>query len=762
MTQAPGTDSVEALRSVVEAAVRLTSVDSPETGDGAIDAGALADRLAQLRDLARSLERSDLLPLINELEQTVAWLERQGGAGRDAPAAMRSALDLLLSRLSDDAPSGWTARQLAAIVNLRGLRRQPLKSPPPWAAPDPEGWFSPAAATAARSLADFRRGLLGLLAGPPADGLAVLARVCRRLDAADPGPRQPGTWGLAARIFDAAARTGAAHVRMALRRFATILESLLRNPETADPAVAVGLWVDAGVLEQLLCRDDSASRAADTAEAEFYGAASAALRAGATPASVIAALLDELMARGAYAEWLELAGVARQGADPDRLAAWLDRRSGPTPTTPGPAVLPAAVADHFERAEATLDRLEAEAAEPGLPSSRAGAPADRGTIPVDEALLEHLNIAAAEIRGARSRAEVNLGSLRGGLQDMERTIRALRAQLEQLEVESSAEGIAGPIPGGSAAGEGDMPEKLGALSRSIDELQGLQDALHALTEETESVLASQAGEDGELERGLLETRLAPLSDQLGRWTEAVEKVIGGGSEHLRVTGGEVMLERRMASALSDALAPLLGACAAASAGPLVLAVSQPRFDLDLELRYPGAAPDPGAWAAFRGDAELLGALVSRDAGASETTIRVILPGPPRSMDVVHVTSAGQRYALPVAGVAGARNRSGFEEADPAGAGCPALAAVLGLPAAGAAATAEPTNQVLLTTDGDGTVAVGVDAIHQRERVLARSPGPLLADNPWIWAVVVNEHRPPTLVLDCRTIVSALVLSAVSA
>jgi hypothetical protein len=41
-------------------------------------------------------------------------------------------------------------------------------------------------------------------------------------------------------------------------------------------------------------------------------------------------------------------------------------------------------------------------------------------------------------------------------------------------------------------------------------------------------------------------------------------------------------------------------------------------------------------------------------------------------------------------------------------------------------------------------------------MLARSPGSLLANNPWILAVILNEHAPPTLVLDLPALVPALI------
>ena len=172
-----------------------------------------------------------------------------------------------------------------------------------------------------------------------------------------------------------------------------------------------------------------------------------------------------------------------------------------------------------------------------------------------------------------------------------------------------------------------------------------------------------------------------------------------------------------------------------------------------------------AWSALAAGFEPLGAVASRVENEETLSCCIVLPGPPQSVEVLLVGVGGQRFALPVAGVAGVLHRPQIAEADfadDAEAERANLAALLGWPDESPEADAESTNQVLLASGPQQRVACLVDAVYQRERVLVRSPGPLLANNPWVWAVIVREHSPPTLVLDVPALVPALLAAATPA
>lgn len=756
--QSGGGVSDDALIRSLEAAARRPSADPDRFA--AEPARWPADVAAALEDAARA----ELLPLAQELRITADWLA-SSHAARDVQAAISTAVNAVLDHLRDDAASRWVAIQLALIVNLRAVRTEPLfwALPAPAAAPP----RAPAPADAvARVLPAFRAGLLAMLKDRLEPASTRLADACRDLATAIAADEASDHWQQAAQVFGAAPVAGGGVLGVAVKRLATRLEASLRRaraPESdADAVVEARVWQDLESVHRLMMRlggragmeSAQAAAAADAPEARISGDhADTGLKA----------LGDAFLWAGRYDRWIELRERVRNGEDSESVLRGLTPPKGPA-AAQSDQEMPAGLQDQLARAESALRRLENEAtaAQPGPPSvPPAGTPFGAGPsgagpapVAVDEALLENLNLAAAEIRGARSRAEANLGSLRGGLQDMERTIKALRSQLEAMELDSSATDESGSRPGHGAA-DG-APSGLGALSRGIDELQGLQDALHALTEETESVLASQASEDSELEHGLLKTRLVPLRGELERWTEAV-----GAGVRLDVDGGGAMLERRQAVALSDALVPLLVACVSETGTRhMTINISRPRFDLLLEIRFEGASIAAGSWAACSVEFEKLGAYASRHDEGFTRVLRIAVPGPPQSMDVVLVDLGGQRFALPVEGVAGVVRRppGAAVEGDADGAVAaegPSLAVVLGVPERPLPFSAEPTSHVLIAIEPGRSVACRVDAVRERERVLVRSPGPLLVNNPWIVGVIVNERTPPTLVLDLGALVPAL-------
>lgn len=744
-----------------------------ETGARSLSPAALSAWLTEAAAVLEAQERVDVLPLVQELCLTSAWWSERG-AGRDTRAALAAGLDALLARLHGGAETQWEIRQLVAIVNLRSVRGQALRFDglPAKGGAGPESGESISASVAVRVLPTFRAGLVGLLKEAFADAATLLADACREAGAGTAVGRQARRWRRAAEMFDFSSRPEAAGLRVAVTRTAMGLELLLRRlcagEEDIDGCEHARLWNDVDVLHSLIARIEGAVCADPQTAAngrEDVSRAAKAITEGAEAAERLGALGDGFLHAGHYKRWFDVWKLAQSGADREtvlrRLEGWRTEWG-----TAGDASASAVVHHHPARARIAAGPFQprgsvTELAEERAPAVPTSVPGDRpdivpAAVPVDEALLENLNFAVAEMRGARSRAEANLGSLRGGLQDMERTLRSLRTQLESLEmVPGNARGAETPETDARSRG---VPPGLGTLARGIDELQRIQDALHALTEETESVLASQASEHGELEQGLLKTRLIPVSTQFERWAEAVG---GVAPASLQVDGGDLLLERRAAIALSDALMPLLQACAvAAGAGSLAVEISRPKFDLVLQIRFAGGPIAPERWRGFAAAFEPQGAFAVQRYDTSVTTCRIVVPGPPQSLDALMVELGGRRFALPVDGVAGvARRAQTLAEAENDSATSVAdsrsLAALLGIPEEPASAASGPATYLLLAAESRHQVACRVDAVCGRERVLARSPGPLLAENPWVLAVVLQEHAPPTLVLDLPAVVPAL-------
>ncbi|HEY5701752.1 MAG TPA: hypothetical protein VIT83_06655, partial [Gammaproteobacteria bacterium] len=672
--------SPEAAAAAVEEAlawVPQLGLAPPALGNAA---AALSNRLGAAANLLEATSRLDCLPLIHEIDETARWLGARAAAVRNASATISAAMSPLPAQLRGAGGREARAAQLAAVVNLRSLRMAALIHLPalPVSAPPIERPVVPTDA-ATRLLPCFRKGLLDLFANRFESAVPALADACEDLAGAASNAAETELWRSAAEMF--AMGSGVASVRVAIIRLTMRLESLLSGREIdggdqdriAPGRLLTDLRFMRALMQRLAGRSESAAPICDEADVLPAGvdcveATTTALHQGASLGDCLRSLRDASLLAERFDLWLEVTRLEREAATRETVVERLAVYQASVPVEESP--IPGLVHDHFLRAEAVLQRLESETSSAQSPPDTSAADPVRAYEPpsvpttsaivVDEGLLENLNLAAAEIRGARSRAEANLGSLRGGLQDMERTIKSLRAQLEALEVDSSAATTTNDAF--DRPQEHGVPARLGALSRGIEELQGLQDALHALTEDTETVLASQASEDSELEHGLLKTRLVPVSTQFQRWRDSVGEAA---SARLDAGGGEVMLERRQAAALSDALVPLLRACTVDAGAPYVaIDVSRPRFDVMLQIRAAGAAPmTPSAWSALAAGFEPLGAVASRVENEETLSCCIVVPGPPQSVEVLLVGVGGQRFALPVAGVAGVLHRPQIAEAD---------------------------------------------------------------------------------------------------
>lgn len=748
-----------------------------------------AECLAQARAAAEDLEQSGqsrFLPLLAELEQTLAVLATPPGA--NACAAIAAAMGLLARSLKSGQPP-TRSRELIAIAELRSVRGAPA----PWCSPliryaadAPEATLSAAGAGAdsdgrilRRVLALYRRSLLKFLRTDAPEEARRLSDLSRQVADAGGAESERRRWLAAASLFQCASEySGTA--RNSVKRLAVKLEQALRNSSDGaakDEAGGRALLVDLEVLAALL-RSNSGAEAPEeesaltlNIDAEAMASALGSLAdAPEHPRKLLSEIADGFLVEGKYDRWLEARRLAEHPLPGQTLEAVVARWKPSVPEN-GEMAPVSSAGSHVAQTGAAVGSMETAPA-PG--DVRSNAALEISGVPVDEALLENLKLMAREIRGARSRAEANLGSLKGGLVDMDRTIRELRLQLESLEVESQVhDGASGAVPGD------EMPSKFCALSRGIEELAGLKDALQSLTEETESALAAQAGEDTQLEQGLLKTRMMPVGAQFEALCQCVRRAASrrGLPATLSARGAEVALERSQADALTRALAPLLESCvyeglaagiAPAEIGPshgrIELEVSQPRFDVRVDVSYRGAPLARATLARTAPGLDALGAIVSssRD-GEGWARVSVLVPGPPQPMDLLRVEVGGNRFALPLEDVSGVSrspeagaapgSHDGFLKVDDKFYQLAALADVLKLETADASGSA-----CVLVHRGGSLRAFRVDRVVGRERTLVSSPGPLLASNPWVLGAVVDGRVAPTLVLD----LGALEINATSA
>ncbi len=768
VTAAPETDGAPAVTALLALAERVNANPNILLELG----GNCQLTLREARAALQTAGRTDCLPMVSELDQSLDALAPSMGV--NACAALAAVMNLLAEALKSNAPPP-RARQLLAIAGLRSLRGAAA----PWDNPlvvfeaetlepsDPTAESAqPHPRFIRRALAAYRKCLLKFLKADPheAQRLAELSRRVKEVCGEDAERRR---WRAAEVLFARAEEIGAAENPL-VKRMAVKLEQVLKRLSEnlpAEEAAQRAMISDLGVINALLkaCAGAGDGEAAEELRFKVSGDALKSTADGLTdsPESAqarLAEISDAFLLDGRYDFWLEARELAGGDLDSEALRTAIARWSAPPPEDGESA--PESSMGGPDRALAASGRLgdarEAAADTDDGPERIAG-------IAVDEALLENLNLMAQEIRGARSRAEANLGSLKGGLVDMERTIRVLRSQLESLEAESDAEG-------GEAWGavvEQSAGSKLSALSRGIEELAGLKDSLQALTDETESALAAQAGDDAQLQQGLLKTRMMPVGAQFESLCQSVRQAAAeqGVAATLRARGAEVVLERSQMEALNRVLEPLLKACVRhglnsadsqgrmdPGEGQIELEVAQPRFDVMVEISYRGTPLSTAAMSELAPALEALGAVAESTAGDDGLArVRVLIPGPPQPMDLLLVEVGKSRYALPLKHISGVAKtpavagRNGGDrliEVEGKPHRLTSLAQVLGLESA-------PANgSMCVLVDGGGSaLACRVDSVIGRERMLVRSTGPLLAANPWVLGVVVDATAAPALVLD---------------
>ena len=806
--QQPGSSAAERRSGDGEALAAAPEVmDLLESADALCkDPPRLADyteklslKLRAAATLLQRQRRVEILPLLQEIRTTIDSVGA-GATGKDLGVAVCLSLEFLAARLRDQVDAGWQASQIAVICDLRSVRGAEPFSQNPMLSPSPDAWETDPewvfAATLGESdeaphqfLSAYREALLGLLTDASAERAEALAGICVKGSARAADEHQTRLCRSGARFFETVARCGQAG-RPAVRHLAVRLEQALRERgEVDESGVSTGGYPDLGgeleFLRRLLLFAGGDPQS-DPVDATLLAAMSmpvdrrllvnacAELAGGSEDDGALRARVgDAFLLLGDYERWFEVWKPDTKGAEAAALrsaaATWsegfADVRGDDDPA------LAEMLRTHLARAEAALWRLTE-----GSPAERNAEDSETGGISADESLLEHLNLATSEIRGARSRAEANLGSLRGGFADMERAIKTLRGQLEALEIDTeSPTGSAGTSgdPTASGADSASVRNRLGALSRGITELAELKNALNALTEDTALALSAQANKDTELDEALLKTQLASAGTQFGIWTESIRHAAAAREVELAVeiTGAEVSLERHQAEALTRLLTPLLEACVweyhprhAAPADParpepagIRIAVSRPQFDVVVEASYSGAPLPPEAWLTHAVAFNALGAVVNQTVDQeAKVMLEITLPGPRQAMELLVVEVGKSRFALPVEHLVGVsrlrrqdleKTKDGFRvhhqgEAYPLA----SLASLLGVDGVADTDTSARLNIVFIA-DASQSVACLVDVVQKRERSLVRSPGPLFLDNPWVWGVVINDFAPPTLVLD---------------
>jgi chemosensory pili system protein ChpA (sensor histidine kinase/response regulator) len=223
----------------------------------------------------------------------------------------------------------------------------------------------------------------------------------------------------------------------------------------------------------------------------------------------------------------------------------------------------------FSAAEAETRPVEPEA----LAVDRRKAPRiQHEQIRVRADLLDNLVNYAGEVSIYRSRVEQQVGVYKFNLTELEQTIQRLREQLRQFEIETEAQIVYRYEREQEEMGHKDeefdplemdrfstMQQLSRSLLESVGDLSSIQGLLESNTRETETLLLQQSRVTSDLQEGLMRTRMVPLSTQLPRLRRIVRQTSSelGKQVDFNVVGEEGELDRTMLERMMPPLEHML-------------------------------------------------------------------------------------------------------------------------------------------------------------------------------------------------------------
>jgi chemosensory pili system protein ChpA (sensor histidine kinase/response regulator) len=217
---------------------------------------------------------------------------------------------------------------------------------------------------------------------------------------------------------------------------------------------------------------------------------------------------------------------------------------------------------------------EAKPVEPEAPAvDRRKAPRiQHEQIRVRADLLDNLVNYAGEVSIYRSRIEQQVGVYKFNLTELEQTIQRLREQLRQFEIETEAQIVYRYEREQEEMGHKDeefdplemdrfstMQQLSRSLLESVGDLSSIQGLLESNARETETLLLQQSRVTSDLQEGLMRTRMVPLSTQLPRLRRIVRQTCSelGKQVDFTVVGEEGELDRTMLERMMPPLEHML-------------------------------------------------------------------------------------------------------------------------------------------------------------------------------------------------------------
>jgi chemosensory pili system protein ChpA (sensor histidine kinase/response regulator) len=288
------------------------------------------------------------------------------------------------------------------------------------------------------------------------------------------------------------------------------------------------------------------------------------------------------------------------------------------PDTPAPAAAPTA-SDGSALAPASggIDWSRFQASEASAPDTaeRAGAPST-AAVRVRAALLERMVNQASEVNLSRARVEVEVGQVRGAVQDLSDNLERLRQQLHDIELQAELQMSSRMEATKAAAQEFDpleidrytrFQELTRMMAESVNDVATVHRTLKRTVERAEDELAAQTRLTRDLQADLLRTRMVEfetLAERLHRVLRQAAKETDKPAR-LDIAGAGIELDRGMLERLTPAFEHLLRnavthgietseqrhAVGKPPVGQVLLSLAQQGNDVVIELRDDGAGLD---------------------------------------------------------------------------------------------------------------------------------------------------------------------------
>ena len=219
----------------------------------------------------------------------------------------------------------------------------------------------------------------------------------------------------------------------------------------------------------------------------------------------------------------------------------------------------------LEKAEKTLNEIEENAPAEPAQDRRKAARTQGEQVRVRADLLDNLVNFAGEVSIYRSRLEQQTNNFRYNITEFDETVKRLRAQLRQFEIETEAQIQYRNEDALSEAQEDFDPLEMDrfttmqhlsrAMMESLSDLDSLGGILNNLTRESETLLLQQSRVNTDLQEGLMRTRMVPFSGQAARLRRIVRQTCSELGKHaeLHLDGVETELDR---SVLERIISPI--------------------------------------------------------------------------------------------------------------------------------------------------------------------------------------------------------------